>query len=150
MAATVAGGEKIRVPLGGKGVELTNEAGVQINTANFTLNADKKIIFVFEFTDTQKRALSRVRVEDESDEVATLLVDVAQPTLSATGQWRGETEPLEWNDPRLSWLATISNTLRVFRFALTFADGHTLVIHQGTLYPAVVKEAVRRSVGQNY
>ena len=150
MLATVAGGEKVRVPLGRGGPELTNEDGVQINTASFTLNPDKKIAYVFDFTDSRSRALRSVRVEDVSDAAAVPLVDDAQPRLATAGRWHGEVQPLDLSDPRLGWIATISNSLRVFRFTLTFSDGHTLVLHQGSLYPAAVKAAVRQAFGQNY
>jgi hypothetical protein len=150
MMATIAGGQKIRVPISRNGVELTNEAGIQINTATFTLNADKKIVFVFEFTDSRHRAMSKVRVEDVSDQEPLPMVESDQPKLSARGQWHGESEPLALGDRRLGWMATLSNTLRVFRFTLTLADGQTLVIHQGGLFSAPMKSAVRQALGQNY
>ncbi len=150
MLATIAGGQKIRVPLTRGGAELVNEGGVQINTATFSLNADKKIVFLFEFTDSRKRALRSVRVDDVSDHAPALLVESAQPTLSATGQWRGESEPLALSDRRLGWLATLPNSLRVFRFTLTFSDGQTSIIHQGSLFPAPMKSAVRQTLGENY
>lgn len=150
MLATISGGQKIRVAVNRNGAELINEGGVQINSATFTPNADKKIVFVFEFTDSRKRALRSVRVDDVSDDAPALLVESAQPALSATGQWRGESEPLGLSDRRLGWLATIPNSLRVFRFTLTFSDGQTLVIHQGSFFPAPIKSAVRQSLGQNY
>ncbi len=150
MLAPIAGGQKIRVALTRNGAELVNEGGVQINSATFSLNADKKIVYAFEFTDSRKRALRTVRVEDVSDAAPTPLVESAQPTLSATGQWRGESEPLGLSDRRLSWMATIPNSVRVYRFTLSFAEGQTLVIHQGTLFPAQMKSAVRQTLGQNY
>jgi len=150
MVATGAGGEKIRVPLGANGVEFTNEAGVQVRMASFAPNADKKIVYEFVFTDHRKRGLRRVRVEDVSDDAAVNLADDAQPKGELDGTWRGGSEALEFNDPRMNWLATISNSLRVFRFTLTFSDGQTLVLHQGTLYPAAMKSAVRHAFGQNY
>ncbi len=150
MLATIVGGEKIRVPFGRGGPELTNEDGVQINLASYTLNAEKKILYVFECTDRRSRALRRVLVEDVSDTAALTLVDDAAPQLAATGRWHGETPPLESGDPRLGWLVTISNSLRVFRFTLTWADGKTLVLHQGAFYPAGLKAATRQALGQNY
>jgi hypothetical protein len=150
MQATIAGGQKIRVPVSRNGAELVNAGGVQINTASFTLNPEKKIVFVFEFTDSRKRGLRSVRVEDVSDDAPALLVESAPPTLSAAGQWRGESEPLTLSDRRLAWMATLPNSLRVFRFTLTFSDGQTLVIHQGSLFPAPMKSAVRSALGQNY
>jgi hypothetical protein len=150
MLAPIAGGEKVRVPLVRGGAEMTNEAGVQINTATFTLSPEKKIVYTFAFTDSRRRPLRSVRVEDVSDDIAVPLVEDAPPEASATGQWRGETTPIPSGDPRLGWLATISNTVRVYRFTLTFADGQTLVLHQGALYPAPLKSAVRQAFGQNY
>lgn len=150
MLATIAGGQKIRVPLTRGGAELVNEGGVQINAATFSLNADKKIVFVFEFTDSRKRALRSVRIDDVSDDTPALFVESAQPAPSATGQWRGESTPMGLGDRRLGWMATLPNSLRVFRFTLTFVDGQTLVIHQGSLFPAPVKSAVRQTFGENY
>jgi hypothetical protein len=52
-----------------------------------------------------------------------LLLSFAAPLPAADGAWRRETEPLPPTDPQLGWLATITNTLRVYRFTLTSADG---------------------------
>jgi hypothetical protein len=150
MVATIVGGEKIRVPIGPNGAALTREGGVQINAASFTLTPEKKFVYVFEFTVSGNRPLRHVRVEDVSDESVVMLIDRADPTLSAAGVWRGESEPLGTGDRRLTWLATVSNSLRVVRFTLTFADGKTQILHQGTLFPANTKSAVRQTMGQKY
>ncbi len=150
MLAEIAGGEKIRVPFTKGGTEMTNLDGVQINTATFTLNPDKKILHVFEFTDSRNRPLRSVRVEDVSDATAVTLVEDAAPKSASGGRWRGEVPPVDLADSRLAWMATISNSLRVYRFTLTFADGRTLVLLQGSFYPAGMKAAVRQALGQNY
>lgn len=150
MLAEISGGQKLRVPFGKGGPEMTSEDGVLINQATFTLNAEKKIFYVFSCTDSRSRALRRVLVEDVSDAAPLTLVDDAKPQLAAGGKWLGETSPFEWNDPKIAWLATISNSLRVYRFTLTFADGRTLVLHQGSFFPSPMKAAVRQTMGQNY
>jgi hypothetical protein len=150
MVAYIAGGEKILVPIGNSGAVLIREGGVQINAAHFALNPEKKFVYVFGFTVTDKRALSHVRVEDVSDATAVTLVDQPAPTLTPAGGWSGESVPLGTSDPRIAWLATLPNTLRVSRFTLTFADGKTQVLHQGTLYPAGLKTALRQSMGEKY
>ena len=150
MLATVAGGEKIRVPLGANGAELANEGGVQIRGATFTRGPEQKILYAFAFTDSRRRGLRQVRVEDVSDDKAVLLVDDAQPKSESDGTWHGVAEPLEFKDPRMSWIMTISNTLRVFRFTLTFSDGQTLVLHQGTFYSPAMKSLVRHTYGETY
>jgi hypothetical protein len=150
MLATIAGGEKLRVPLERGGVVRTNEGGVLIDTTAFALRPEKHFTHVFEFTDSRKRALRHVRVVDVSDEAPVVLVDQADPTLSATGQWHGESAPLAPSDPRLAWIATLSNSLRVYRFTLTFADGTVLVLNQGAMFPQPIKSGIRHSFGQNY
>jgi hypothetical protein len=150
MVATIAGGEKIRLPMGRGGIAPANEGGVQIQVANFRVSKDKKIIYVFAFTDSRGRALRKVRVQDVSDEAAVTLLDDAQPKSEPDGTWHRETEPLEFGAPRAGWLATISNSVRVFRFTLTFSDGQILVLNQGMFYPAAIKESVRRAFGMTY
>ena len=150
MAMTVAGGQTIRVPMGRNGAELTNEAGVQIRTANFTPNPEKKIVGAFGFTDSRHRVLRSVLVQDVSDNAAATFVDDAQPTSAPDGTWNGQSPPLEFHDSRLSWIGTLSNSMRAFRFTLTFSDGQTLVLHQGTFYSAAIKSTIRHSYGENY
>jgi hypothetical protein len=89
-------------------------------------------------------------VDDVSDEAPVTLVDDPAPTLTAAGAWHHESEPFDLNAPHAKWLATISNSLRVYRFTLTFADGQTVVLHQGTLFTAAMKAGVRQAMGQNY
>lgn len=150
MQTTVHGGERVKVSFQKGSPEMQSEDGVQINEATFSMTPDKKVQHVFSFTDARKRPLTRVQVEDVSDEALIPLVDDAAPKLSAAGQWRVEVAPAEWKDPRITWLATVSNTLRVYRFTLTFADGRRLVIHQGAYFPAPMKVLVRQAMGQTY
>ena len=82
-------------------------------------------------------ALARVQVEDVSDEGLIPLVDDAAPKLSPTGQWRTELSPAEWKDPRITWLATVSNTLRVYR-----STTRPLVLMNTTDGPAVSNSSI--------
>lgn len=150
MLTTISGGEKLRVPLGVGGVVRTEEAGVKIDGCGLIEKPEKKLTYVFDFTDSRKRALRSVKVEDVADSAPIVLIEETNPTLTAAGLWHGELGPLNVTDPRLSWLATISNTLRVYRFTLTFADGKTQVLLQGTMYPQALKSAIRQKMGQNY
>ncbi len=146
MLATITGGKQLRVPIGRGGVEPAREDGVEVKLASFILNQDKKPIYAFALSDSRARAVRQIRVEDVSDETAVTLVDDTDPKVPANGTWNRETAPIELGDPRLAWLVTISNTLRVYRFTVTFADGRTLVLHQGALFSAHVKEAMRQTL----
>jgi hypothetical protein len=150
MVATIAGGERIAVPVGPNGAEPAHADGVQVELASFSLNAEKNFVYTFEFSDAKRRALRGVRIEDVSDTKPFALVEDAQPVVPAGGRWRGESRPLAASEPGLSWIQTISNTLRVFRLTLTFADGRTLTLHQGSLYPAGSKGPLRQALGMKY
>jgi hypothetical protein len=150
MLVPIVGGEKLRVPLGRGGPVMTNEGGVRIDGATFVFNKDKKVVYAFAFTDSRKRALRSVRAEDVSDTAPLVLLDDAQPKLSAAGEWHGESTPADAGDPRLEWFATITNSVRVYRLTLTFADGQTLVLLQGAMFPAQVKAIVRQAYGEKY
>ncbi|MBI5770190.1 MAG: hypothetical protein HZA93_20610 [Verrucomicrobia bacterium] len=150
MLATISGGKQVHVPLGRGGVAMTQEDGVQMSVATFTLTQEKKPIHIFALSDSRKRALRAIRVEDVSDDAALVLVEDTAPTLSDAGVWHRETEAIDPADPRLGWMATISNTLRVYRITVTFADGRTVELLQGALYPAGIKSAMRQALGQKY
>jgi hypothetical protein len=149
LLATVSGGENIRVPIKRGGVPSTVEDGLKVDAAGFTLNADKKVVYMFDLSDARGRALQSVRIEDVSDAAPVLLVEDAKAVWT-NGHWRTTSRPFEASEPVLSWMSTITNTLRVFRITLTFADGKTRVLHQGAMYPNFVKAAVRRTWGENY
>jgi hypothetical protein len=150
MLATISGGRQIRVPLGRGGIVMTEADGVQMTVATCSLTPEKKPIYIFALTDARKRAVRTIRVEDVSESAPVLLLEDSSPKFSDVGGWHRETEPLEPTDPRLGWLATISNTLCVYRITVTFSDGHAVELLQGTLYPAQVKSAMRQALGQKY
>lgn len=149
MLVPVAGGGKVAVPLGKKGVEFTEANGVRIESASSTLDAEKKLVYNFAFRDAKARALRQVIVEDISDDSPTLLVEDNAPVLEE-GRWSGSSRGFTWGDPELRWLATISHTMRVYRFTITFADGEKLVLDQGSLYPNVLKSVIRHTWGETY
>lgn len=150
MVATIAGGERISVPLGPSGAEPASADGVQVVLASCNLDAEKHIVYSFEFSDARQRGLRSVRVEDVSDAAPFPLVEDVKPAVAAGGRWRGESRPLTASEPGVDWIRTISNTLRVFRLTLTFADGKTLTLHQGSFYPAGAKVALREALGMKY
>lgn len=149
MLATIAGGQTVRIPIGRKGVEPTEEDGVRVESAIFTLNAEKKLTYVFELSEARKRVWQHVQVEDVSDAAPVVLVDDAQPELK-NGHWRATSRPLGQSEPNLAWVATITNSVRVFRFTVTFADGKTLTLLQGEMFPDFIKAATRHEWGENY
>ena len=149
MMATISGGEKVAVPLGRGGVEPTKRDGVQTEPVIFNLDADKKLVYLFGFTDAKNRTLKSVRVEDVSDAAPVTLFEDAAPALEK-GRWHKTSAPFGAGQPHLAWMSTITNTVRVFRFTLTFADGQQFVLLQGAMFPSFIKEGVRKAWGEKY
>lgn len=150
MVVPIAGGGTARVPLSKNGVPMTSEDGIEITAAGITINPDKKPVYTLGFKDTRHRVLRQVRVEDVSDDAAIALVDDKEPKSSAAGEWSANTDPMGATDRRLKWLETVSNSTRVFRFTLTFADGRTQTLLQGMQIGAPTKAALRGILGLNY
>jgi hypothetical protein len=149
MLATISGGERIRVPIGNTGVLPTVVDGVKSEGPVPRPDAQKKLVYYFNLSDRRARPLKSVRVEDVSDAEPILLLDDTHATWT-DGRWQGNSAPLGPEDRAMNWMTTITNTLRVFRFTVTFADGKTLTLYQGAMYPNFVKTMVRGGWGMNY
>jgi hypothetical protein len=151
MLVTIASGEKVRVPMGRKGVEPTSADGVEIQPVRFDLDKEKfHLIYSFGFSDAKHRALRSVRVQDVTDAGLAPLVEQADATVEANGRWSAKGRSLSMSDPALKWLLSIENSARVFQFTIVFQDGHTLVLNQGAFFPNFVKAAVRHEFGEKY
>jgi len=148
MVTTVATGETVRVPLEKGGAVLVEQDGVKIVGVHVTLSPDKKLVFGFDFDVAPARPLRRVQVADISEAPVAAWVDDAQPALTPAGRWHAETAPADAQDPRLAWLGSVSDSMRIFRFTLTLADGKTVTIDQGQLYGSALKAAMRMALGE--
>ena len=150
LVATVSGGAKVRVPIGRGGPVSVEEDGVRIVGLGLRPDADKKkVLYSFIFSDARSRALKNVKVEDISDETPFLLVDDTAPQL-VKGRWLGDSPAFAADDSYLKWVFQVDNSMRVIRFTITFADGHTLVINQGSAYPDFMKSVIRHMFGEKY
>ncbi|MEO5958585.1 MAG: hypothetical protein ABIZ49_08190 [Opitutaceae bacterium] len=146
----VVGGEKVRVPVARGGAQPTEIGGFEVKPPRFAPNDDKtRLIYSFEVSNRKRQALRSIRVEDVSDTKPHLLLEDAMPTL-ADGVWRGVSRPLAPSDEGLKWIYSIDNSARVFRFTIVTEDGRSVVANQGTLFPNVLKAAVRQTFGEKY
>jgi len=108
-----------------------------------------QIIYQFAFSAPPGAALKRVQVDDISDEKSSPLIDDTHPWLS-DNVWHMETSPMASDDPRLSWIFTVTPSMRVYRFTLTDQAGHTTIMHQLTGYPDFIKAVIRSKWGEKY
>lgn len=150
-ATTVAGGERLRFtfvagqpsPVKAEGFEIL-DAGIRPEAA------EKKVICRFQFRDENaNRTLQSVRVEDVTEEEALVLIDDLAPKLDKQ-RWVAVTKPFDATSPEIKWVFYIADSVRVYRFTITTADGRKVVMHQAAMVPAWVKGAIRAMFGEKY
>ncbi len=106
---------------------MTKEDGVQIDGAAFTLSPEKKIVYVFEFTDSRKRALRSVRVDlsytlaglpGENRFATTTECDMQR---DADGQWH--VDFVGYPDTQPFWLLGYTQVVSSERFMVLHRPG---------------------------
>lgn len=150
MLVPIAGGTKVQVPFSHGAPVPTEADGVRIESTRAVLDPTKKsLVYTFEFSDAQKRAVRSVKVEDVSDDAISVLVDDASPEIDK-GRWLRVSRSLGPDDECLTWIFNLENTVRIFRFTIVFTDGRTAVLNQGAMYPNPLKAAIRHMFGKDY
>jgi hypothetical protein len=138
--------EKIRVDIGSSGPAKVSGDGFEVTFAGFIPHpAPQRPDFAFGFTVKNAQAPRRVIIEDITEEKSTLLLTDDAPTLSGN-QWRRDVTGMLATDPRLEWLTKLNNEMRIYRFTITAADGHKVVLNQATSYPGFAKTQILESL----
>lgn len=146
----IAGGGKITVPMTRGGPPPAEADGFRVDRATISPSKDaRELRYEFILQALKQSDLKRIRIDDISDETAVTLVDDDSPKF-ADGKWEAKTEMISADDPRLKWVFQITPSIRVFRFALTHADGRLTTLDQVSTYPQVVKQAIRTAWGEKY
>jgi hypothetical protein len=146
----VSGGEQLHFSIvGGRPAPATAD-GIKILEAGLRPDAQlKKVLYGFHFSDTGGHSLQSVRVEDVSETEAVLLLEDLQPKM-VDHQWNGTTRLFEADDPALKWVFYVNDSVRVYRFSITFADGRKLILNQAAMVPGWVKMTIRHMFGEKY
>ena len=145
-----SGGGHITVPLTRNGLKPGSGGGYTVDASALEPAKEAhEAYYIFGLKTTQTPALSRIQIEDISDETAAPLVDDHAPKFTA-GQWHMNTQAIAANDPRMKWIFQITPSLRVYQFTLTQKDGKQITFHHVTLYPPFVKAVIRHRWGEKY
>jgi hypothetical protein len=109
----------------------------------------KKISYAFGIHVDSPTPPKHVRVEDVSDEQPILLLEDASPQLNKQ-YWRAQSAWYGVDAPEINWVTFLGESVRVYRFTITAADGRTVVLHQGMVVPAFQKVMMRHLLGKDY
>ena len=146
----IAGGETINVLMGPKGPPPGEADGYQAAIGNVIPGAqDREVNYEFGLVANREPELSRIQVDDVSDDKAVSLIDDRNPKFTMR-HWSAKTETIGADDPRMKWVYSITSSFRVYRYTLTHADGHTVSFYHVTMYPPFIKAAIRAKFGEKY
>jgi hypothetical protein len=148
LVPVMGGREKVRVEFTSHGPAHASADGFEVTQAGFVPNpAPKPPDFSFTVSVKGVPPPRRIVIEDITEETAVLFFKDENPTVK-DGMWHGLIAGIDAHDPRTEWLYRLNNDLRIYRFTITTADGHTLVLDQPSNYPTFLKMAIRTSFGE--
>ena len=146
----IVGGETLRIPVSGPGLHNEKTDDLQLIAAQLEpKGATQTIELRCEFKLLKPAVIRHVTVEDVAGERAVMFVDDPAPKLDGM-TWKGASTPITKDDARTTWLLSIENSIRVYRFTVETADGRKLVLNQPALFPGFVKMQIRHVLGMNY
>jgi len=146
----IAGGKVVGIPIGRNGPQPGRSNGYEVIYAAIVPGEQvTQLVYKFAFSAPPSVKLTRVVVDDISDEQSSPMIDDSQPWLDQN-LWRSERKPLDCKDPLLAWIYTVTPSMRVYRFLITDSTGKQTTLYQLTGYPPYVKSAMRHSFGEKY
>ena len=147
----IAGGHLIGIPVGPHGPLPGRGDGFEVLQAGSSPDKERKeLVYQFALKIPAGVTVSRIVVDDISEEQPSdALVDDGKPWIS-DGTWRISTSPIRSDDPRLIWIFTVTASVRVYRFTITTSTGKQTVINQVEGYPDFFKMLIRHGWGEKY
>jgi hypothetical protein len=146
----IAGGDKVEVSFGSKGIVMAAKDGVQIEAASLGLAPDKKH-FYYDFRFSSKPGVEpkHVTVTDLTDDPVSVVADDPDPRL-VNGHWAAAKTPRGVKDPTIAWMMTVDDSMRIYRFTIDLADGSQVVLDQPSSFPGYLKSGIRTTLGLDY
>jgi hypothetical protein len=143
----IANGETMEMSIKNGGLALSEADGVHILQVALNPTADKKhIIYTFELSVKSGMVPTHITVEDITENPERIAADDAAPKLVA-GHWKLNTGELDPKDPMFEWLIQLDDSIRVYRFTVTLADGKQVVLKQPQMFPVFMKQLIRAMLG---
>jgi hypothetical protein len=149
----IAGGETIQVPfIAGRPIPAEDDDFRVVIASMRPVGPD--LYLLFSLYSKNGSLPRRVIVEDVAGTEPELFVDDHNPEFVAdprnptvgTRTWAWKMGPLIRTNWRPTWFHDPDESVRVYRFTVTTADGRTVVLYQGTSYPAPVKAFILKSL----
>jgi len=142
----ISGGKKVWVAFNERGALPVKTHDIEILIAGFTTDkAKKELTYRFLCRVVNNQEPKKVVVQDISEENAEILVTDDHPKLEKS-LWAGQSAPKNKSDPQVAFLRNDHDSVRVYRFTITLADGREVTVDQALFYWGVMKSEARRNL----
>jgi len=143
----IAGGKSRQIQLGSKGPVHAEDDRIAIEKALIQLQPSNKVgNFYFAFRVKTAIKPVAIKIEDMSDDEPFKMYS-QNPIQIPDKTWEVKGLDITPNYQGVKWIYEIENSLRVYRFTFTYADGTTTELYEGVSYPSAVKEFLRKEMG---
>jgi hypothetical protein len=146
---TISTGERIQIPLHRGAPVMAQKGNVQIRHAALIPSATpekKQLMYLFDLQDKSPVPPKSIVVEDVSEDKPVLMLDDQAPKL-VNQRWTSISRPFSGDEAAMIWVTHLDDSMRVFRFTVTGADGSKTVLDQGWMVPGWTKVPMRRALG---
>jgi hypothetical protein len=146
----IAGGQKAEASIGKNGMVMLQDDMVRIEEASLRPAKDRKgFIFFLVFAPKPGFVPKSVKIEDVTEDPVTVVCEDRDPKLQK-GYWISPGTERDIHDPAIHWLLELDDSMRIYRFTITGADGRAAVLDQASMVPSSVKAFYRKLVGIAY
>jgi len=143
----LANGENMEMSIKNGGLAMVEQDGIRISQVALDPSADKKhVVYTFGLIAKSGLAVKHITVEDMTDDPVRIVEDDPAPKL-VDGKWKVSTPILDATDPVFIWLIQLDDSIRVYRFTVTLADGKQVVLKQPAMFPVFLKQLMRVMLG---
>jgi hypothetical protein len=143
----IANGETMEISIKNGGLVLAEQDGIHILQVALNPSSNKKdVVYTFEFSAKNGLVPTHVLIEDLTETPIKVVADDPAPKLK-DGHWKLDTPVLDPKDPTFEWLVQLDDTIRVYRFTITLADGRQVVLRQPQMFPVFMKQLIRVMTG---
>jgi len=150
LSVTTADGEHLDVPLNTAAAPAT-DGTVTVKVFQFSPwdvpGKPRELAFSFIAEFEAGAQLKAVVIDDVTDSPIERIYDDPSAKLTKNNVWGAVSKPFAPQDEHVNWILTVENSIRIFRFTFTLADGSVHKILKPLFVPSNVKDFMRTQLG---
>lgn len=150
LSVTTADGEHLDVPLNTAAAPAT-DGTVTVKVFQFSPwdvpGRPRELAFSFIAEFQPGAELKAVTIDDVTDTPIERIYDDPSAKIVKNNVWGAVSKPFAPQDEHVNWILTVENSIRIYRFNFTLADGSVHKILKPLFVPSNVKDFMRTQLG---